>query len=230
MRRIREWISLGKIAHVPITSHAIRKRCGRSHTFASCLTRITMTEACEAAILTHLASSPDAAIADTFPWSESESLDHLKVIGAIKSLLAEELITAEDITTTFYSLEAEADSILANGSQEIIVLKALSEVDKLSVADLQDKVGKDVAKIGMGNCMKNKWIAKDGGDLVTIKTMDEVSDETQQALQKLKDGGFTETALDDKVRAVHGARLGLVTCLFCSVKLINKCHSFCFSA
>ena len=157
-----------------------------------------MTEACEAAILTHLSASSDAVISDTFPWSQSQQLDHLKVIGAIKSLLADELITAEDITTTFYSLEEEAESILANGSQEIIVLKALNDAGKLSVPDLQEKVGKDVAKIGMGNCMKNKWIKKDGADIVAVKTMDEVSDETQHALQKLKESGFTEDALDDK--------------------------------
>jgi phenylalanyl-tRNA synthetase alpha chain len=96
-------------------------------------------------------------------------------------------------------LEKEAESILENGSQEIIVLKALNGADKLSVADLQDKVGKDTAKIGVGNCMKNKWIKKDGGDLVAVKTMDEVSDETQQALQMLKEAGFTEDALDDKI-------------------------------
>lgn len=157
-----------------------------------------MTEASETAILTYLSSSPDAVIEDTFPWSENQQLDHLKVIGAIKSLLADELITSEDITTSFYSLEPEAESILANGSQEMVVLRALNEVERCSVADLQAKVGKDVAKIGMGNCMKNKWIRKDGADLVAVKTMNEVSDETQEALQKLKDANFAEDALDDK--------------------------------
>jgi hypothetical protein len=158
-----------------------------------------MTEACESAILTYLSSSTDATIDDSFPWSESQKLDHLKVVGAIKSLLADGLISSEDITTTFYSLEAEADFILTHGSQEIIVLKALNDRGKLSIADLQTAVGKDIAKIGMANGMKNKWIQKDGGDLVALKGIDEVSDETQSALQALKDRGFAEDALDDKV-------------------------------
>ncbi|GKY93815.1 hypothetical protein MPSEU_000348600 [Mayamaea pseudoterrestris] len=156
-----------------------------------------MTEACETAILTFLSSSPEAAIEDTIPWSENQQLDHLKVIGAIKSLLADGLVTAEDITSTFYTLEEEAYSILTNGSQEIIVLRALNEAGNLTVASLQNKVGKDVAKIGMGNCMKNKWIKKDGTDLVAIKTLNEVSDEIQQALRMLKDANFVEDALDD---------------------------------
>lgn len=158
------------------------------------------TEVAESAILTHLASSPDAVIEDTYPWSEGNSLDHLVVIGAIKSLLADDYISTEDLSTSFYVLEKEAEEILANGSQEIIVLKALEAAGKLSVSDLQKNVGQDVAKIGMGNCMKNKWVKKDGGDLVPIKKAAEVKDETQESLKALKDAKFALDAIDDKVR------------------------------
>jgi phenylalanyl-tRNA synthetase alpha chain len=157
-----------------------------------------MTEACESAILTHLSSSSEACIEDSWPWSQEKSLDHLNVVGAIKSLWAEDYIGAEDLAATFYSLEKEGQGILDNGSQEILVIKALVETGKLSVADLQNKVGKDVAKIGMGNCMKNKWIKKDGADLVPLKTMDEVKDEVQESLIALKTAEFAPNALDDK--------------------------------
>lgn len=156
------------------------------------------TEACEAAILSHLATSEQ--IEDTFPWSISQSLDHAKVTGAIKSLLPDDYIRVEDLSTSFWSLEQEAEEILANGSQEILVLRVLIETGRLSVGDLQTKVGKNVAKIGMGNCMKNKWVVKDGGDLVPIKTMEEVSDETQASLQALKAKDYAVDAIDDKVR------------------------------
>ena len=158
-----------------------------------------MTDASEAAILKHLSASADAVIEDTFPWSESTQLDHAAVIGAIKSLLADQYVTAEDLSTSFYSLTPEGESILANGSQEIVVLKALEEAGKLSIPDLQGKVGKDVAKIGMGNCMKKKWIKKDGGDLVPQKKSDEVEDEVKALLQKLVDGKFALDAITDKV-------------------------------
>lgn len=193
------------------------------------------TEACENAILTHLSSSPDSVIEDSYPWSLDNQLDHLKVVGAIKSLLAEDYIVAEDLATSFYSLEPEAETILANGSQEIIVLKALNAaVDgKLSMPALQDAVGKAVAKIGMGNCMKNKWVKKDGADLVAITKDDEVKDEAQELLMALKNGNFAPDAIDDKVSARVGGQSSLpqLTQFFAKLKTRNNSisHSFCSS-
>lgn len=158
------------------------------------------TEDCENAILTFLSSSPDAVIPDTHPWATSNNLDHLKVVGAIKSLLVEQYVAAEDLKVSFYTLSEEGEGILANGSQEMIVLKALNETGKLSMGDLQAKVGKDIAKIGMGNCMKSKWIKKDGGDLVPTKTVEEVEDTVQKLLLGLKAADFKPDAIDDKVR------------------------------
>ena len=161
-----------------------------------------MTEASEAAILAFLASSPDVVIEDTYPWSESSHLDHLAVVGAIKSLLVEEYIQVEDLATSFYTLTEEGASILANGSQEIIVLKALEEVGTLSLSDLQSKVGNEIAKIGMGNCMKLKWVKKDGNNLVPIKKAEEVQDEVQLMLKKLDEAKYSPDALSDKVNEV----------------------------
>jgi len=152
----------------------------------------------EAAILTFLSSSPDATIDDTYPWATSNNFDHAKVVGAIKSLMVEQYVAAEDLKKTFYSLTEEGESVVANGSQEILVLKALNEAGKLSMGDLQSKVGKNVAKIGMGNCMKAKWIKKDGGDLVPLKKNDEVEDAVQKLLLDLKAADFKTDAISEK--------------------------------
>jgi phenylalanyl-tRNA synthetase alpha chain len=168
-----------------------------------------MTDAAENAVLSYLSTSSDAIIEDTYPWSEELKLDHLSVIGAIKSLLPDDYITSEDLSTQFYSIEKEGESILADGSQEILVLKALNETGRLSVADLQAKVGNDVAKIGMGNCMKSKWIQKEGTDLVPTKSMDQVQDEVQEALKALKAKDFAIDAVEDKVSLVLGLRFTL---------------------
>lgn len=159
-----------------------------------------MSEACENTILTHLAASPDAVIEDTFPWSESKNFPHEMVIGAVKSLLADQYVVSSDIVTSFYTMSKEGQGILKNGAQEILVLKALVEKGRLAMPDLQAAVGKDVAKIGMGNCMKNKWVKKDGADLVPLKTLDEVEDEVQKQLKALVDGNYSEDAIDSKVR------------------------------
>jgi phenylalanyl-tRNA synthetase alpha chain len=156
-----------------------------------------MTEVCEAAILKHLSSAE--AIEDTYPWAEAAELDHLAVVGAVKSLLADDYVSASDLSTSFCTLSEEAETIVADGSQEVLVLKALTEAGKLSIPELQERVGKDVAKIGMGNCMKNKWVKKDGADLVPLKTTDEVGDTVQESLKILVNANGDITAVDSKV-------------------------------
>ena len=164
-----------------------------------------MTEVCEAAILKHLSSAE--AIEDTYPWAEAAELDHLAVVGAVKSLLADDYVSATDLSTSFCTLSKEAEAIFAEGSQEMIVLKALTEAGKLSIPELQEKVGKDVAKIGMGNCMKNKWVKKDGANLVPLKTADEVDDSVQESLKIIVGADGDMTAVDSKVRWISVARL-----------------------
>ncbi|MGK3735756.1 MAG: phenylalanyl-tRNA synthetase alpha chain [Bacillariaceae sp.] len=160
------------------------------------------TQTSEAALLTFLSSSPEAVITDTYPWSESNKFDHATVVGAIKSLLVDQYVTAENVEKSFYTLTKEGESIVSDGSQEVLVLKALNEAGKLSIADLQTKVGKNVAKIGMGNCMKAKWVKKDGPDLVPLKKDDEVEDTVQKILQTLKEADFRPDALSDKVSLI----------------------------
>jgi phenylalanyl-tRNA synthetase alpha chain len=160
---------------------------------------LTMTEVSEAAILKHLSSAE--AIDDTFPWAETSELDHLAVVGAVKSLLADDYVEASDLSTSFCTLTKEAEAIVADGSQEMLVLKALTEAGQLSIPELQEKVGKDVAKIGMGNCMKNKWVKKDGAVLVPLKKADEVEDTVQQSLKIIVDSDGDIAAVDKKVRS-----------------------------
>lgn len=155
-------------------------------------------EASESAVLTYLSSSPDVTISDTYPWSSNNNCDHAAVVGAIKSLLVDQYVTAENLETSFYTLTDEGKSILSDGSQEMAVLKVLNAAGKLSVADLQSKVGKNIAKIGMGNCMKAKWVKKDGQDLIALKKENEVEDTVQKILQNLKEADFRPEALSDK--------------------------------
>ena len=159
-----------------------------------------MAESSETAILTFLSTSPETVIEDTFPWAGSSGLDHTAVVGAIKSLLADQYVSVDNLEESFFTLTDEGQSILSNGSQEFLVLKALNESGGLSLPDLQAKVGKDVAKIGMGNCMKAKWIKKDGANLVPLKQTSEVEDTVQKILLDLKDAGFGSDKLSDKVR------------------------------
>ena len=157
-----------------------------------------MAASCEESILSFLSSSPEATITDTYPWATSNNLDHNSVVGAVKSLSGDGYVSSAELTTSFYTLSKEALEVVSNGSQEIIVLQALVEAGEsgMSMPDLQSKVGKAVCKIGMGNCMKNKWAKKDGSNLVALKTMDDVSDTTQTQLKALQEAQGDASSVD----------------------------------
>ncbi len=171
--------------------------------------------------MTYLSTSETTVIEDTFPWSTASNLDHLAVVGAMKSLLTDDYLAVEELSTSFYTLTPEAESILQNGSQEILVLKTLLASGRLGLNDLQNQLeNKDIAKIGMANCMKNKWIKKDGADLVPVVT-ELPQDEVQLALQQLASGNYAIDAADEKV--------GLECALIFSFKAANGLHCSCFS-
>lgn len=119
-----------------------------------------MSEVAENVILTYLSSSESACIEDTYTWSETSEpkLDHNDVVGGVKSLLVDAYLISEELTTSFYTLTKEAEETLSKGSQEMRVFLALSSKEGgMTMPELQAAVGKDVCKVGMGNCMKNKW-------------------------------------------------------------------------
>mmetsp|Transcript_19431 Transcript_19431/g.26676 ORF Transcript_19431/g.26676 Transcript_19431/m.26676 type:complete len:506 (-) Transcript_19431:321-1838(-) len=160
-----------------------------------------MAEACEVEILSHLGTSDGSCIEDTYSWSESKKLDHNKVVGAVKSLEGDGYVSASPVSTSFYTLSGEAEDIVENGAQEIRVLSALCDAgeDGLSMPDLQSKVGKLACKVGMGNCMKNKWAKKNGAALVAVVKVEDVEDEVRAALLALKDKGGDDEGMDAKV-------------------------------
>lgn len=160
------------------------------------------TEECENAILTHLAASEDTEIADTYTWASSCNLEPQTVIGAVKSLLVDQYIEATPLSTSYYVLSEEATGILKDGSQEMAVLKAVfsAENSSMTLAELQGAVGKNVAKIGMANAMKNGWIKKDGANLVAAADPATTPDAVVDPLNALQEAKGAEDAIDATVR------------------------------
>ena len=152
----------------------------------------------EEAILTYLATNE--FIDDSYPWSAANELDHKKVVGAIKSLIADDYIRCEDLSKSYYALTDQGTAIAESGSPEYAVYVAIQESGKLSLGDLAEKVGAEVAKIGMANCMKSRWIKKDGADLVPMA--ESVDDVVQSQLKDLVEKEGNLDAIDDKVSIV----------------------------
>ena len=131
------------------------------------------------------------SISDSWEFALSIKQDHQAVVGAIKSLLPEAYIKDEMLTTSYYTLTDEAKDILVNGSPEYQVYKELHNAADhcLQLNELNTKLG-DVAKIGLGKCLQNKWVKKEGEKIVIVAK--NVSDEVVPILQKIATDGQVE--------------------------------------
>lgn len=79
------------------------------------------------------------------------------------------MVTFNQVNLDSYILTAEGSSIAQSGSHEFLVWSALPPVaaeSGLTAKEIEEKVGKDVAKVGQGKAMKNKWISKKGDTFV----------------------------------------------------------------
>jgi phenylalanyl-tRNA synthetase alpha chain len=189
------------------------------------------TELCENRILSYLSTSDTICIDDTYPWSIAQELDPLIVIGAVQSLLSEQYVTSQDLSTTFYTLTSEGEFILENGSQEMIVyntIKTLSNTkhgntnSPITMEDIETTINnKDICKIGFGNCLKNKWITKQGNEYTIVSSDTELLlDTVQIALRTLSEGDGRVEAIDDKVQ-----KSPMKSCSDCRIPLFvsNSC-------
>jgi phenylalanyl-tRNA synthetase alpha chain len=120
----------------------------------------------------------EGEIQDSWVFCQQHKVDHQALIGVLKSLLVDQYATESPLSNTFWVLTQEGKTVLASGSAEVQVFNAVPE-EGILVSELSTKLG-EVVKIGMGVCMKNKWLRKEGEKIVRVcKT---VEDETQQLL------------------------------------------------
>ena len=133
----------------------------------------------EALILSELNSSE--VIEDSFVFASRHRVDHQALVGTLKSLLTDSYCIEEPLSTTFWTLTEEGKSVVSAGSPEFQVFKAVP-AGGIELKILQDQLG-EVAKIGLGPCMKNKWLVKKGE--VVERLVDVVVDETAQLLAKV---------------------------------------------
>lgn len=101
------------------------------------------------------------------------------------------MIEYEQKTAEKVILEPEGEEIASSGSHEFKVFEAVKSAGKISIKDLPKAVG-PAAKFGQGTALKNKWIKKDGDNLLPAK--DSVEDTTRIALEGVKSTGSVDDA------------------------------------
>lgn len=119
----------------------------------------------------------------TLDLAKENNIDHQKVIGTVKSILAlGNIITADPVTSKYWELTDEGESILLNGSYEVNVYNAVP-FDGIPQKELMALPN---AKIGFSKAMSKGWIAIDKEANKVKKKVDSVVDKVKEDLIELK--------------------------------------------
>ena len=132
----------------------------------------------EKRLLSKLASGDE--IADSSAEAESLGVAHQVLLGVVQSLWADEYVSMEAKSRSSYFPTKEGESILEKGSPEFLVYELVKKGEGLSMAEIEAVVGKDVAKLGTGAAMREKWVKKDGAKVVVA--MDNITEDATKVL------------------------------------------------
>jgi phenylalanyl-tRNA synthetase alpha chain len=107
-------------------------------------------------------------IEDSWDFALRIGIDHQVVIGTLKSLLADSYVVDIGKTVEIWLIAPEGQQVISEGSPEFQVYAAVPAGAGIPMSDLAAIVGANVSKIGLGPCMKNKWIKKDKDQLLRL--------------------------------------------------------------
>lgn len=133
-------------------------------------------------------------IHDTWQFALENNIDHQIIVGAVKSLLTDRYVIDEQISTSFWILTDEGNVIVQHGSPEFQVLNSVP-TEGIALTTLQNNLG-DVCKVGLGQCLKNKWLKKEGDLVVRLSNMT-LEDDTLKQLSLILNNNAIGLSEDD---------------------------------
>jgi len=120
----------------------------------------------------------------TWDLSKETNIDHQKIIGVVKSILAlGNIITADPVTSKYWELTDEGESVLLNGSYEVNLYNAVPS-DGIPQKELMSIPN---AKIGFSQAMSKGWIVIDRSINKVMKKVESVVDKVKEDLMELKE-------------------------------------------
>eukprot|EP00747_Dinoflagellata_sp_TGD_P196078 gnl/TRDRNA2_/TRDRNA2_65724_c0_seq1.p1 gnl/TRDRNA2_/TRDRNA2_65724_c0~~gnl/TRDRNA2_/TRDRNA2_65724_c0_seq1.p1 ORF type:complete len:506 (+),score=130.97 gnl/TRDRNA2_/TRDRNA2_65724_c0_seq1:66-1583(+) len=123
-------------------------------------------------------------ITDTVVLAGELGWDHEKLVGVMKSILAEEKVTADGTKREGFKLTEEGEKYSAGGSPEAQVFEFVKSKGSTTNADIDQALGA-VGKVGFGTAMKNKWVTCDKATKAVTACCDSVTDTVKSDLQNL---------------------------------------------
>ncbi|GLC42042.1 hypothetical protein PLESTB_001061900 [Pleodorina starrii] len=130
-------------------------------------------------------------IADSGELAKSLGVEHIVLVGTIRSLQASEMIVAEDIDHFRYVLTEEAQGYLTAGSPEAQVFAAVPAGEGISLSELKAKVPGEAGDVGFKQAMQQRWLALDksgAGEPRVVRKVESIEDRTQQLLADVAAG------------------------------------------
>lgn len=119
----------------------------------------------------------------TWDLSKENNIDHQKIIGVVNSILAlGNIITADPVTSKYWELTDEGESVLLNGSHEVNLYNAVPS-DGIPQKELMSIPN---AKVGFSQAMSKGWIFIDRAANKVMKKVDSVVDKVKENLIELK--------------------------------------------
>ncbi|GBP52610.1 Phenylalanine--tRNA ligase alpha subunit [Eumeta japonica] len=127
--------------------------------------------------------------ADTLKLAVEFNEDHQKIVGAMKSLEALEMIKSEPVKNTKWELTEEGREIVEHGSHEARLYYSIPDVG-IAQAELMKNVPN--AKIGFSKAMSAGWIVIDKSGTTTLvkKKVNAINDIVKNHLLEIKKGVF----------------------------------------
>ncbi|XP_028166464.1 phenylalanine--tRNA ligase alpha subunit [Ostrinia furnacalis] len=124
---------------------------------------------------------------DTLKLALEFNEDHQKVVGAVKSLEALEMVTSEAVKSTRWELTEEGQLVADKGSHEAVLYRSVPDTG-IPQAELMKTVPN--AKVGFSKAMSSGWILidKSGGAPLVKKKVDSITDTVQDHLNEIKKG------------------------------------------
>jgi hypothetical protein len=167
-------------------------------------------EALESLLLA--AAAGNGVIADTWPWTLDRGLDHDAVVGAMKSLMVDGYLVASNLSVEFWVLTEEAGGYVAQGSPEAQVFCALAE-GAMDEAALTARLGESLVKVGVGKCLKSKWVSRDKATGTYSRLLPAIErDELVEQLVAVRDGSVADAALLKDLKKRQLINLVCVVC------------------
>ncbi|XP_059061498.1 phenylalanine--tRNA ligase alpha subunit [Achroia grisella] len=124
---------------------------------------------------------------DTLKLANEFSEDHQKIVGAVKSLEALEMVTSEPVKSTQWELTDEGHLVANNGSHEAVLFRSIPD-DGIPQAELMKIVPN--AKVGFSKAMSSGWIFldKSSNPPLVKKKVDSIIDIVQDHLNEMNKG------------------------------------------